>query len=261
MAVAFLSAQRSKDPSKQVGACIVNCNQVGRGGRVGGWVSGWVGGWVGPLSKLRALRAGPLAGARLRPPPGRAGHLRHRLQRLPPRLPRLAAALGQALRGGRPAGHQVPLRLPRRDERHPQQKRGLRRRRGALGGDAGGRRTECRSVTPCPGSQERPAAAGLKSCPPPPRPALPTPSCSRPTEGVRHHVPLQRVRQAHDPGGDPGDCVPRGQGPDARHGGGGGGGQPQGPPREPLPGRLQVRTPHGRRRVRLPASACRTTAH
>ena len=28
MAVAFLSAQRSKDPAKQVGACIVDCNNV-----------------------------------------------------------------------------------------------------------------------------------------------------------------------------------------------------------------------------------------
>jgi deoxycytidylate deaminase len=27
MGVAFLSAQRSKDPSSQVGACVVNCNQ------------------------------------------------------------------------------------------------------------------------------------------------------------------------------------------------------------------------------------------
>ena len=72
MAVALLSAQRSKDPSTQVGACIVDHAPA---------------------------------------------HRRRRVRRLPGRLLRRRAPLGQR---GRPARDQVPVRLPRRAERDPQ---------------------------------------------------------------------------------------------------------------------------------------------
>lgn len=117
MGVAFLSAMRSKDPSTQVGACLVD----GENKIVG--IGACVRGAKGESDLARDGSASQL------PQRPTAIHkhtypfpIPTRLQRLPPRLQRRRVALGPSGRPGRLGlpGHQVRLRLPRGDECHPQ---------------------------------------------------------------------------------------------------------------------------------------------
>ena len=129
----------------------------------------------------------------------------------PPRHtpPHPAAALGQEVEAWRPAGHQVPVRVPRRDERHSEQEWGL----GCGGGSRAAHAAACSQLlhhgwargmrllqmgVTDKQADDSGGAGGGAAC----HPAAYLPPCVRSggRQGVCHHVPLQRVRQTHDSG-------------------------------------------------------------